>query len=138
MLQSKPRVCVCVSVCLSVCLCQLYSLDACVDFNETLHKWSDRYLPVTFFAVFESSNLMTSWRPFCIFAFRHSHGRNFCLIFFKFEHKLQSCFPQFAIENQQNRLISFDVITDRVFKKYPKWPPKNKFSDSDKWGVYIY
>ena len=35
-------VCVCVSVCLSVCvsvcLCQRYSLDGCVDFDETLYK----------------------------------------------------------------------------------------------------
>ena len=58
-------VCVCLSVCVSVCLCQLYSLDGCVDFDETLHKRSDRCLPaVTFFAVFEYLNLMTSRRPF--------------------------------------------------------------------------
>ena len=67
-------VCVCLSVCLSVCVCHLYSLNGWTDFDETFHKWSDRYLPVTFFAVFEISNLMTSWRPFCIFASVHFRG----------------------------------------------------------------
>ena len=132
MLQSKPRVCVWVCVCASVCVWKLYSPNGCVDFDETLHKWSDRYLLVTFFSVFENSNLMTSWRPFCTFSMGHSHGRNFCPILFKFEYKVQSCCLQFAIENQQNRSISFDAITDRVFEKNPKWPPKIKFSNSDK------
>ena len=137
---NRNRGCVyeCVCVCVSVCVWKLYCQNGWVDFAETLHKWSDRYLLVSFFSIFENSNLMTSWRPFCIFPTGHSHGRNFCPIFFKFGYKLQSCFSQFAIENQQNRLISFDVITDRVFKKYPKWPPKTKFSDLDKWCVYIY
>ena len=37
---------------------------------------------------------------------RHSHGRNFALIFFKITDKAESCLPVFAIENQQNRLIT--------------------------------
>ena len=109
-------VCVCVSVCLSVCVCHLYSLNGWTDFDETFHKWSDRYLPVSFFAVFEISNLMTSWRPFCIFALRHSHGRNFGPIFFKFGHKLLCCMPVLAIENQQDRLITFGE-RENCFKK---------------------
>ena len=118
MLQSKPRVSVWVCVCMCVCVWKLYSQNGCVDFDETLHKWSDRYLLVSFFSIFENSNLMTSWRPFCIFPTGHSHGRNFCPIFFKFGYKLQSCFSQFAIENQQNRLISFDVITEQKTQNF--------------------
>ena len=76
-------VCMCVRVCVRVCVWKLYSKNGCVDFDETLHKWSDRYLLVTFFSIFENSNLMTSWRPFCTFSMGHSHGRNFCPIFFK-------------------------------------------------------
>jgi len=60
----EPRVCVCVSVCASVrlcvCVCHLYSPNKWTDFDETLHKWSLGYLRVSFFAVFEISNLMTS------------------------------------------------------------------------------
>ena len=53
------------------------------------------------------------WRHgghFFIFPTGHSHGRNFTSIFFKFEHKMQSCSLLFAIENQRNRLRTFDVI----------------------------
>ena len=76
-----------VYVCLSVCLCTsmcVWSLQPkrTKRFWRLFYKWSDRYLPVTFFVVFQSSNLMTSWWPFCIFAFRHSHGRNFGPTFF--------------------------------------------------------
>ena len=57
------------SVCLYVCLwfrflysvilteyvvCHLYSLNGWTDFDETFHKSSDRYLQVSFFAVFQS------------------------------------------------------------------------------------
>ena len=58
MLQSNPGcvyvcLCVCACVCLSVCLCHLYSPNGWTDFDETLHKWSWVYLPVSFFAVFD-------------------------------------------------------------------------------------
>ena len=88
---------------------------------------------MTNFSIFEYSNLMTSWRPFCIFPMGHSHGRNFCPIFFKFEDKGQSCFPQFAIENQQNRLRTFDVITEqktqhsRQEQNFRTWTQKVSF-----------
>ena len=109
---------VCMSVCACVCVWKLYSQNGCVDLNETLHKWSDIYLLMTYFSIFENSDFMTSWRPFCIFSMGHSHGRNFCPIFFKFEDKGQSCFPQFAIENQQNRSRTFDVITEEKTQNF--------------------
>ena len=52
------------------------------------------------------------------FSYGALYGRNFCPISFKFGYKLQSCFSQFAIENQQNRLISFDVITERKIQNF--------------------
>ena len=115
MLQSNPRcVSLCVSlyvsvflsVCLSVCMCHLYSPNRWTDFDETFHKSSERYLPVNFFDVFKISTLITSWRLFCIFALRHSHGRIFGPIFSKFGHKVLWYMPVFATENQQDRLIT--------------------------------
>ena len=79
---------VCLSVCVSVCLCQLYSLNGWADFDEISHKYSRGHGPVPFFSNFEYLNLMTSWRPFCIFRLRHSHGRNFGRIFFKISHNV--------------------------------------------------
>ena len=35
----------------------------------------------------------------------------------------------FAIENQQNRLITLEVMANRVFEKMTKWPPKTTFFD---------
>ena len=110
-----------VYVCLSVCLCTsmcVWSLQP----KRTkrfwwFYKWSDRYLPVTFFVVFQSSNLMTSWWPFCIFALRHSHGRNFGPIFFKFGHKVLWCMPMFAIENQQDRSVTSGDRKNRILQK---------------------
>ena len=134
----EPRVCVCVCVCVSVCVCHLYSLNGWTDFDETFHKSSDRYLPVTFFAVFEISNLMTSWRPFCIFTLRHSHGRNFGPIFFKFRHKFLQRMPMFAIENQQDRLITSGYRENRVWQKLEILARKLKFSKSGKQSVDFY
>ena len=31
----------------------------------------------------------------------------------------------FAIENQQNRLITLEVMANRVYEEMTKWPPKN-------------
>ena len=120
MLQSKPRVCVWVCVCMYVCVWQRSCSNGCVDFAETLHKRSDRYFLVTFFSIFENSNLMTSWRPFCSFPMGHSHGRNFALIFFKFEYKVQSCSLLFAIWNEQNRLTTFHAITEQKNLNFSK------------------
>ena len=55
-------VCLCVGVCVCVCVCvcHLYSPNGWTDFDETLYKWSWLYLRVSFFAVLENSNLMTS------------------------------------------------------------------------------
>merc|ERR1711963_415204 len=61
---------------------------------------------------------------FFTFSLGHSHGRKFCPIFFKIEHKIESCFPLFAIENQQDRLVTSANIANRVFEKNSKWPPK--------------
>ena len=40
--------------------------------------------------------------------------------------QVPSCLPVFAIDNQQNCLVTSANIADRVFVKNPKWPPKNK------------
>ena len=130
--------CVFVSVCVSVCVCHLYSLNRWFNFDETFHKWSLGYLRGPYFSDFEISKSMTSWRQFCNFSMRHSHGRIFCSIFFKFCHKVPRCLPVFAIENQQNRSVTSANMADRVFVKNPKWPPKIKFSKSGKWGVNFY
>ena len=138
MLQSKPRVSVWVCVCMCVCVWKLYSQNGCVDFDKTLHKGSDRHLLVSVFSIFENSNLMTSWRPFCTFPMGHSHGRNFCPIFFKFEYKVKSFFQQFSIENQQNRVISIDVITDRVFEDIKNGRQKLNFQiQTSEVSIYI-
>ena len=108
--------CVCVYVCVCVCVWQRSCSNGCVDFAETLHKRSDRYFLVSFFSIFENSNLMTSWRPFCSFPMGHSHGRNFALIFFKFEYKVQSCSLLFAIWNEQNQFTTFHAITEQKIK----------------------
>ena len=79
-----------------------------------------------FFTDFEISKRMMSWRPFCTFSMRHSNGRNFASIFFKLKYKVQSCLSVFAIENQQNRLVTFADMENRVLKKNSKWPPKIK------------
>ena len=57
---------VCVSVCVSECLCQLYSLNCWAEFDEISQKMSRGHGPVLFFSDFGYLNLMTSWRPICI------------------------------------------------------------------------
>ena len=109
-----------VCVCVCVCVWQLSCSNGCVDFAETLHKRSDRYFLVSFFSIFENSNLMTSWRPFCSFPMGHSHSRNFALILFKFEYKVQSCSLLFAIWNEQNQLTTFHAITEQKNLNFSK------------------
>ena len=75
------------------------------------------------FSVFEISKSMTSQRPFCTFPFRHYHGCKFALIFLKIRHKLQSCLPMFAIENQQNRLVTFGFTKNRAYE-FLRFSPK--------------
>ena len=48
---------------------------------------------------------------------RHSHGRNFSSIFLKITDKAESCLPVFAIENQQNRLITSGRKSGPRFQK---------------------
>ena len=54
------------------------------NFDHISHKWSPGHGPVSFFSGFGYLNLMTSWRPFCLFRMRHSHGRNFDPTLFKY------------------------------------------------------
>ena len=77
---NRGCLCVCLSVraCVCVCVCHLYSPNGLVDFDETFHKWSWRYLPVTFFTDFENSKWMTSWRPFCTFFIPALSRSQFC------------------------------------------------------------
>ena len=81
-------VCLCVFVCLCVCVWHLYSQNCYVDFDETLHNWSNIWLVISFLSIFDHLNLTTSWRPFWICPVGHSHGCNFAPIFFEFEYKL--------------------------------------------------
>jgi len=60
------------------------------------------------------------------FSMLHSHSRNFVPIFFKIKSKVQRCLPVFAIENQQNRMITSANISDRV-KKNQNGRQKFKF-----------
>ena len=97
--------CVCLSVCLSVCVISTAQTD-----EPILLKLSTNDVVLIFdsyfFRGFPNFELMTAWRPFCILAFWHSHGRNFAPIFFKFELKVLLCRPVFAIGNHQDRLIT--------------------------------
>ena len=50
-----------------VCVWQRYSPNGWMDFDESFHKWSDRYLWGPFFLRFWNFQTMTSWRPFLRF-----------------------------------------------------------------------
>ena len=78
---------------------------------------------MSFFLDFGYLNLMTSWRPFCTFPMRHSHGRNFGPIFFKFGHNVALRYPVFAIENQQNRSVTSGFIKNRAYD-FSRFSPK--------------
>ena len=116
-------VCLCVFVCFFVCVWHLYSQNCYVDFDETLHNWSNIWLVISFLSIFDHLNLMTSWRPFWIYPIRHSHGCNFAPIFFKIEHKVQRCLPIFANENQQNWSVTSDFIENRAYD-FSRFSPK--------------
>ena len=96
--------CVCVSVCLSVTAFYLNTIGPILmklephDLNKILRWHFSQIL-----------KMLIRWRHsghFICFRMRHSHGRNFASIFFKILHKKVCCLPMFAIENQQNRLIT--------------------------------
>ena len=57
------------------------------------------------------------------FRMRHSHGRNFCLILFKFGSDVAMGNPMFAIENQQNRSVTFGFIENRTYD-FLRFSPK--------------
>ena len=70
-----------------------------------------------FFQIFD---MLLRWRHsghFVCFRMRHSHGRNFALIFFKITDKKVWRLPMFAIENQQNRLITSGRKSGPRFQK---------------------
>ena len=130
----------CVSVCVRLCVCLcIYSLNGWLDFYENFHKWSDRYLQGLFFSDFRNSKLMTSWRPFCTFSMRHSHGRIFFVRFsWKFMRRYK--LPVFAIENRQNGSLTSAYMADRASKKkiIIKATKSLFFSKSGKCGVIYY
>ena len=57
------------------------------------------------------------------FRMRHSHGRNFCPIVFKFWSDVAMGNPVFAIENQQNRSITFGFTKNRAYD-FLRFSPK--------------
>ena len=63
------------------------------------------------------------WWPFCIFLGQHSHDRNFGPILFRFGHNAAQRYPVFAIENQQNRLVTSGFIENRAYD-FSRFSPK--------------
>ena len=79
---------------------------------------------MTFFSDFRYLNLMTSSAAILNFRMRHSHGRNFCPILFKFGSDVAMGNPVFAIENQQNRSVTFGFTKNRAYD-FLRFSPKN-------------
>ena len=134
MLRSKPRVsvCVCVSVCLSVCVCHLYSPYGLIDFDETFHKWSGGYLPVSFFTDFENSKWMTSWRPFCTFFIPALSRSQFCSDFLQNWAQGTKLSSNVCYWKSAKSVGNFRKYREPRFRKKSKWPPKIFFSKSGK------
>ena len=63
---------------------------------------------MSFFSDFGYLNWMTSWRPFCLFRMRHSHGRYFDPTLFEYEYVVARGKPVFAIGNQPNRSVTLE------------------------------
>ena len=59
---------------------------------------------------------MTSSAAILNFPMRYSRGRNFCPILFKFGYDVVMGNPVSAIENQQNRSVTFGFIKNRAFE----------------------
>ena len=79
---------------------------------------------MSFFSDFRYLNLMTSSVAILNFRMRHSHGRNFCPILFKFWSDVAKGNPVFAIENQQNRSVTFGFTKNRAYN-FLRFSPKN-------------
>merc|ERR1712074_473102 len=104
-----PRVCVsvCLSVCLCVCVCHLYSPNRWTDFDETFHKLSTINLLNTFFSDFESSNLMTSWRPLLLFLVRALSRSQFCFDFLQISGRVSKTQPPVCYLKSAKSVDSF-------------------------------
>ena len=63
---------------------------------------------MSFFSDFQNLNLMTSQLQISSFRMQRTYGGKFCWIPFKNEHDLELSHPVFAIENQQNWLVTSD------------------------------
>ena len=125
-------VCVCVSVCVSVCVCHLYSPYGLVDFDETFHKWSVGYLPVTFFTDFENSKWMTSWRPFCTFFIPALSRSQFCSDFLQNWAQGTKLSSNVCYWKSAKSVGNFRQYGEPRFRKKSKWPPKIKVLKSGK------
>ena len=68
---------------------------------------------------------MTSSAAILNFRMRHSHGRNFCPILFKFWSDVAMGNPVFAIENQQNRSVTFGITKNRAYD-FLRFLPQNR------------
>ena len=88
-------------VCVSVWLWRLYGLNGWPILMK-FHTNSLEDIGQFSFSQILDLNLMTSWRPFCTFPRRHSHGRNVGPIFLKLGHNVAEGHPVFAVENQQS------------------------------------
>ena len=83
---------------------------------------------------------MTSSAAILNFRMRHSHGRNFCPILFKFGTDVAKGNPVFAIENQQNRSVTFGFTKSRAYdflRFSPKIAAQINISDIGKWVVVV-
>ena len=85
------------------------------------------------FSDFLYLNLMTSSADILNFRMRNSQGRNFCPILFKFGSDVAMGNPVFAIENQQNRSVTFGFTKNRAYAFSlffaQNLPPKSALSD---------
>ena len=121
---------VCVFVCLFVCVCVCVCVISTAQTEwPILMKLSTNDLEdicqwfYNGFEISKSKTIITLWRPFCTFSFRHSLGRNFALIFFKVWQKVQNYLSMYAIENQQNWSVISANMADSIFEKKSNWPP---------------
>ena len=111
LVRNGPCLCVCVSV-------TAFYLNTIWPILMKLRPYDlFKNLRWHFFQIFE---MLLRWRHsghFVCFRMRHSHGRNFALIFFKITDKKVWRLPMFAIENQQNRLITSGRKSGPRFQK---------------------
>ena len=123
----EPRVCVCVCVCvcLSVWLYVCVISTAQTD-EPILMKFSTNHLiDICQWHISRFFKVRIWWR----------HGGHF--VFLRGQ-KLLWCMPVFAIENQQDRLITSGYRENRVWQKLEILAQKLKFSKSGKQSVDFY